>query len=78
MVNTEVIAKEVVVCLATIFIRMFGIQLFLQLLVKNSDVKESLIQTKVMPINMQLPLRDGIITGKLSHKYHEPVPKNRK
>ena len=50
----------------------------MQLLVRNSDVKESLIQTEV--IVMQSPLRDRIITGNLLRKYHEPVPisKNRK
>ena len=60
--------KQVVVCLATIFIR----TLEMRLLVKNSDVKESLIQTEA--IDMQSRLRDGIITGHLLHKYHKPVP----
>ena len=61
--------KEVVACVATIFIRTFG----MQLLVKNSDVKaESLIQTNA--IGMQSPLRDGIITAHLSCKYYKPVP----
>ena len=55
-------------CLATIFVKMFGMQLF----IKNSDVKESLIQTEA--IDMLSPLRDGIITGNLLHKYYEPVP----
>ena len=60
--------KEAVVCMATTFIRPFRIPL----LVKNSDLKESLIQTEA--IGMQSPLRDGIITGHLPGKYHEPVP----
>ena len=60
--------KQAVLCLATIFISTFG----MQLLVKNSDVKESLIQTEV--IDAQSPLRDGIITGHLPHKYYKPVP----
>ena len=34
--------------------------------------RESLIQTEA--IDMQSPLKDGIITGHLPHKYHEPVP----
>ena len=66
--NTDLV-KQVVVCLATIFIRTFG----MQLLVKNScNVKESLIQSEV--IDMQSPLRDGIITSNLPRKYYEPVP----
>ena len=44
----------------------------MQLLVWNSNVKESLIQTEA--IDMQSSLRDGIITGNLPHKYHKPVP----
>ena len=53
----------------------------MQLLVQNSYVKESLfivyiiyglIQTEV--IDMQSPLRDGIITSNLLRKYHVPVP----
>ena len=44
----------------------------MQLLVRNSSVKESLIQTEA--IDMQSPLRDGIITGHLPRKYDEPVP----
>ena len=36
--------KEVVTCVGTIFIRMFE----MQLLVKNSDVKESLMQTELL------------------------------
>ena len=39
---------------------------------RTPDMKESLIQTEV--IDMQSPLRDGIITGNLLCKYHEPVP----
>ena len=67
--------KQVVVCLATIFIRTFE----MQLLIKNSNVKESLIQTEV--IDVQSPLRDGIITGNLPHINITslfPIPKNRK
>ena len=52
-------------CVATIFIRTFG----LQLLAKNFNVKESPIQTEA--IGMQSPL--GLITGHLPRKYHEPV-----
>ena len=54
--------KEVVVCMATIFIRTFGTQL----LVKNSSVKKSLIQTEA--IGMQSLL--GLIISHLSCKYH--------
>ena len=39
--------EQAVVCMATIFIRTYGMQLS----VKNSDVKESLIQTEA--IDMQ-------------------------
>ena len=52
---------------AAIFIRAFG----MQLLVKNSNVKDSLMQTEA--INLQSPLRDGIIADHLPLKYHEPV-----
>ena len=55
--------------MATIFIGM-------QLLVKNSDVKENLIQIEA--IDMQSLLRNGIITDNLLCKYHESIPKNRK
>ena len=51
-------------CVATIFIRTFG----MQLLAKNSNVKESPIQTEA--IDMQSPL--GLITSHLPHKDHEP------
>ena len=51
--------------MATIFIRTFG----MQLLAKNSSVKESLIQTEA--IGMQSLL--GLITSHLPCKYHEPV-----
>ena len=54
--------------MATIFVRTFG----MQLLVKNSDMKESLIQTEA--IDMQSLLKDGIITGHRLCKHHEPVP----
>ena len=67
--------KQVVMCLATIFIRTFG----MKLLVNNSDVKENLIQTEA--IDMQSPLRDGIITGNLpciNITSLFPIPKNRK
>ena len=47
-------------CVATIFVRT-------QLLAKNSNVKERLIQTEA--IGMQSPL--GLITGHLPHKYHD-------
>ena len=57
--------KEAVVCMATIFIRTFG----MQLLAKNSSVKESPIQTEV--IGMQSLL--GLITSHLLCKYYEPV-----
>ena len=40
----------------------------MQLLAKNSNVKDSLIQTET--INMQSPLKDGIITGHLLYKHH--------
>ena len=52
-------------CVATIFIRIFGTQL----LAKYSNVKESPIQKEA--IGMQSPL--GLITGHLPHKDHEPV-----
>ena len=59
-------AKEAVVCVATIFIRTFG----MQLLVKKFNVKaESLIQTEA--ISMWSPL--GLIISYLPCKYHEPV-----
>ena len=58
--------KEAVVCVATIFIRIFGTQL----LVKNFNVKaKRLIQTEAIGMWSQL----GLITGHLLHKYHEPV-----
>ena len=60
--------KQVVVCLATIIIKTFG----MQLLMKNSNVKESLKQTEA--IDMHSPLREWIIIGHLLCKYHEPVP----
>ena len=61
------------VCMATIFIRTFG----MQLMVKNSNVKESLIQTEA--ISMQLPLRDEITTSHLPCIISLfPFPKNRK
>ena len=56
--------------MATIFVRTFG----MQLLAKNADMKESLMQTEAIGIAMQSSLRDGIITGHLLHKYHESVP----
>ena len=49
-------------CVATIFIRIFGTQL----LAKYSNVKESPIQTEA--IGMRSPL--GLITGDLPHKDH--------
>ena len=52
-------------CVATIFIRIFGTQL----LAKYSNVKESPIQTEA--IGMRSPL--GLITGHLPCKDHEPV-----
>ena len=65
--------KEAVVFMATIFMRTFG----MQLLVKNSNLKESLIYTEA--ISMQSPLRDGIITGHLPCITSQlPFPKNRK
>ena len=58
-------AKEAVVCLATIFIRIFGTQL----LAKYSNVKENLIQTETIGMWSLL----GLITGHLPHRDHEPV-----
>ena len=46
----------------------------MQLLAKNADMKESLMQTEAIGIAMRSPSRDGIITGHLLHKYHEAVP----
>ena len=64
----EVCERSIRVCMAIIFIRAFG----MPLLAKNSDVKASPIQTEM--IGMQSPLRNGIITGHLPRKYHEPIP----
>ena len=52
-------------CVATIFIRTFGVQL----LAKNSNMKEAPIETEA--ISMQSPL--GLITGHLPRKDHKPV-----
>ena len=58
--------KEAVVCLAIIFVNMFGMQLFgIELQCEREPETEA--------INMQSLLRDGIITGHLLCKYHEPV-----
>ena len=38
----------------------------------GEELQCDLIQTEA--IGMQSSLRDGIITGNLLHKYHEPVP----
>ena len=57
-------------------VRLYGYHIYkhfeMQLLVKNSDVTESLIQTEA--IDMQSLLKDGIITSHLLHKYHKPAP----
>ena len=52
-------------CLATVFIRIFGTQL----LAKCSNAKESPIQTEAIGMRSSL----GLITDHLPHEDHEPV-----
>ena len=65
------IVKEAVVCMATIFIRTFG----MQLLAKNSNVKESPIQTETIGMQSPLGKLPGICHVNITSLF--PLSKNR-